>query len=202
MVWQWTPAAAADGCSPGDAAVERAGMYASGYARRVRPCGSAQARSTSSTRSPNRCGGGGIACGVQARTRPRRDCVSWCWSLAARAAAAASGDRYAAGVVIESRASGRRSGVRAGALAPQRGEPSRSASTWPPRGESGSSALPFHCPPCAPPPVVRRPSAPLLSGAVEPEVTRREMQAPGSALASTLLAASAAALLLGRIRYV
>ena len=101
--------------------------------------------------------GGGIACGVQARTRPRRDCVSWCWSLAARAAAAASGDRYAAGVVIESRASGRRSGVRAGALAPQRGEPSRSASTWPPRGESGSSALPFHYPPCAPPPVVRRP---------------------------------------------
>ena len=45
-------------------------------------------------------------------------------------------------------------------------------------------------------------AAPLLSGAVEPEVTRREMQALGSALASTLLAASAAALLLGRIRYV
>ena len=141
--------------------------------------------------------GGGIECGVQARTRPRRDCVSWCWSLAARAAAAASGGRYAAGVVIESRPLADGAGSVPAPLAPQRGEPSRSASTWPPRGESGSSALPFHCPPCAPLPwfVVR--AAPLLSGAVEPEVTRREMQAPGSALASTLLAASASARVAG-----
>ena len=139
--------------------------------------------------TPNRCGPRRHRVRRTGADPPAERLRSWCWSLAGRAAPVASGDRYAAGVVIGNRplADG------AGSVpAPWRrsGENRREA---PVRGRRWVSlALPpflFHCPPCAPLPwfIVR--AAPLLSGAVEPEVTRREIQASGSALASTLLAA-------------
>ena len=167
-------------------------MYESGCARRVRPCGSSHARSTSSTRSPNRCGRRRHRMRRTGADPPAERLRSSCWSFAGSAGRVwrpLCGRRR-----DREPASGRRSGVRAGALAPRRGEPSRSASTWPPQGKSGSSALPFHCPPWAPPPVVRRPcrAASERRGRTGGHETG-DAGAGLGALASTLLAASAAA---------
>ena len=113
-------------------------MYESGCARRVRPCGSSHARSTSSTRSPNRCGRRRHRMRRTGADPPAERLRSSCWSFAGSAGRVwrpLCGRRR-----DREPASGRRSGVRAGALAPRRGEPSRSASTWPPQGKSGSSS--------------------------------------------------------------
>ena len=123
--------------------------------------------------------GGGIACGVQARTRPRRDYVHH--AGLSRAAPAASGGRYAAGAVIGNRPL---AGGAGSVPAPwRRGGENRREARVRGRRRVNLALPPFLSivPRGRPLPwfVVR--AAPLLSGAVEPEVTRREMQAPGSA---------------------
>ena len=173
--------------------MERAEMYASGCARRVRPCGSSHARSTRAHARRTGAAGGGIACGVQARTRARRDSVH-------RAGLSRRGQRRSRLPAAMRPASLSGAGLWPTERGPCRrpwrrsGGDRREARV---RGRRGVSlALPlflFHCPPCAPPPVVPRPCRAASERRVEPEVARREMQAPGSALASTLLAASAAA---------